>query len=64
MLETMKQTIINLPSITFEQYFTEYVMQIQDTNIDNEVSFLLRNNFLSSLDIDKLTSNELRNLQI
>ena len=63
MLETVLQTINNVPSISFEEYFTEYVMEIQDANIDSEVSFLLRNNFLASSDIDKLMFNELRSLR-
>lgn len=62
MLETVKSTINNLPSISFEEYYTQYVMQMQDMNIDNEVSFLLRNNCLTSLDIDKLSFKELRSL--
>jgi len=44
MLETVKQTIIESPCISFGRYFTEYVLDIQDRNIDNEVTFLLRNN--------------------
>lgn len=63
MLETILQTINNIPSISFEEYFTNYVMEIQDANIDSEVSFLLRNNFLASADIDKLMFNELRSLR-
>lgn len=62
MLETVKSTINNLPSISFERYFIEYIMNMQDLNIDNEVSFLLRNNFLTTLDVDKLTFNELRSI--
>ncbi len=54
MLETVKSTIKDQPSITFEQYFTSYVMYMQDVNIDNEVTFILRNNVLTPLAIDKL----------
>ena len=44
MLETVKATIANSPFISFDQYFLQYVFEIQDKNIDNEISFLLRNN--------------------
>lgn len=49
MLETIKQTIADSPCITFGRYFTEYVLNIQDANIDNEFTFLLRNN---SIDVN------------
>lgn len=44
MLETVKQTIKKSPCISFGRYFTEYVFRMQDESIDNEVTFLLRNN--------------------
>jgi len=48
MLETIKKIINdeakNAPFISFEQYFTRYVMQVQDENIDLEVAQLLRRN--------------------
>lgn len=47
MLATVKSTISSVPYITFEQHFTKYVMDIQDTNIDEEMSFLLRHNVLT-----------------
>lgn len=58
MLETIKQSIKNAPFITFEQYFIEYVMQMQDTNIDNEVTFMLHNNSLTTKSLDKLINSE------
>ena len=58
MLDTIKQTIKEVPFISFEEYFLRYVMKMQDDNIDNEVSFLLRNNFLSTLSLDRLINSE------
>ena len=58
MLETVKHTIKNIPFITFEEYFIQYVMQMQDTNIDDEVTFVMRNNSLSTLSVDRLIHNE------
>lgn len=58
MLETVKTTIKNVPFITFEEYFIQYVMYMQDANIDNEVTFVMRNNSLTPLAVDKLIHNE------
>lgn len=58
MLETVKATIQNVPFISFEEHFTNYVMYMQDVNIDNEVTFLLRNNVLTPLAIDRLINGE------
>lgn len=59
-LATLQQQINDLPSISFEEYFTMYVLQMQDINIADEFHFLLRNNFLTTIDVDKLTFQELR----
>lgn len=61
MLETIKKAIEEVPFISFEEYFTNYVMAVQDVNIDNEVSFMLRNNSLTTLALDKLINNEVEN---
>lgn len=59
MLNTVKKLIADAPCITFEQYFQNYVMQVQDSAINEEVSFLLRNNFLSSNAVIKLINREI-----
>lgn len=46
MLETIKKELNNSPCITFEEYFLSYVFTIQDKILDNEISFLLRNNLV------------------
>lgn len=53
MLETVKETIKNAPCISFREYFTQYVFAVQDANIDDEVTFLLRNN---SIDVNFLNT--------
>lgn len=58
MLETIKQTIKNVPFISFEEYFIQYMMDIQDSSIDDEVSFMLKNNSLTTLDVDRLIHHE------
>lgn len=60
MLETVKQVIEDSPFITFEQYFTRYVFEIQDSNIDNEFAFMLRHNSIDSHFLEVIINNELK----
>lgn len=60
MLETIKTKINDSPFISFEQYFQNYVMKIQDTNIDNEVAFLMRNNSLTTVLLNKVMNSEVK----
>lgn len=46
-LKTIKTEISNLPYISFEEYFQTYIMKVQDSNIDNEMSFFINHNFMS-----------------
>ena len=59
MLETIKQ-LIKEPCISFGEFFQRYVMYVQDESIKHEISFLLRNNFLSANAMIKLVNNELK----
>lgn len=60
MLETVKHAIQNAPCITFGQHFIEYVMRIQDKNIDDEVTFLFRNNSIDPLFLNKVMNIEMK----
>lgn len=45
MLETIKQYIANVPNKSFNVFFQEYVIHVQDRDIKNEVDlFMLFNN--------------------
>lgn len=59
MLETVKQIINESPFISFEQYFTQYVMDVQDASIDAEVAFLLRNNSVTCLLLNRVMNQQL-----
>lgn len=52
-LETIKTDIQNLPYISFEEYYQDYVFRIQDSNIDDEMKFFINHNFLSPKNISK-----------
>ncbi len=62
MLEVIKHIIKELPCISFEQYFQNYVMKVQDSSIDSEVSFLIRNNFPSINSMIKLINQEVEGM--
>ena len=57
MLETIKKDIQSLPCILFEQYFQKYIIKIQDISIENEIKFMLKNNFLNSVSINRLLND-------
>jgi hypothetical protein len=52
-LETVKTEIQNLPYISFGEYYQDYVFQIQDSNIDDEMKFFMNHNFLSPKNISR-----------
>lgn len=39
MLETVNRYIKELPDITFEEYYQQYILQVQDENIGIETNF-------------------------
>lgn len=61
MLETIKK-IISEPYIPYDQYFSEYVMSMQDMSIDNELRFLVLNNVLDTSILDSEIHLELGEL--
>lgn len=59
MLERIK-AMLDSPFISFEEYFQNYVMEVQDSSIDEEVSFLFRNNFPSANSMIRLINKEIK----
>lgn len=57
MLQNILKHIHDLPCITYEEYFTRYVMYVQDHNIDEELKFVLNHNFLNSGSINRLVND-------
>lgn len=54
MLETIRSEIQNTPCISFEQYFSQYVTQVQDENIEQEMKFFSSNNILDIHILDQM----------
>lgn len=42
MLETVKQYIQDLDTTSFQEFFVHYVLEVQDSNIESEVSSAFR----------------------
>lgn len=61
MLETVIQCIEDSPNITFHEYFVEYIIKIQDSNIDAEVKQLL-NNAIRGINIINLNLGKIKSM--
>ena len=58
MLSQVKNAIKSLKNDTFHEHFIHYVMEVQDSSIDEELKFLKRkNSLLSSNDMIKVMNN-------
>ena len=44
MLKTIKNLIADMPDISFGEYYIQYIMQVQDENIDRELKSIIRDN--------------------
>lgn len=62
MLETVKKAISELPKESFNQYYMNYILEIQDKSIDEEFKYLRRHNKLDILNIDRWISSYLDRL--
>lgn len=64
MLETVKNdlTKISLDRKTFNKYFTEYVIQVQDSNIDSELSYLMSHNVVSVQLLDRAITDAFKGM--
>lgn len=64
MLNRVKSILSCLESdtSTFEEYYRDYVIKVQDENIDNEMSFLLSNNDLTPMRMCKLADKSIERL--
>lgn len=53
MLETIKSFIVSLPEESFQDYYVKYILDTQDSNIEEEFAFLMKNN---SLDVSMMSA--------
>ena len=54
MLKTVEEYIDNLEDIPFSLFYKQYIMEVQDENIDKEVSYLMHSSQLNVLNVSAL----------
>lgn len=64
MLETVKSKIAELKndSTTFNQFYIDYMMKIQDKDLDNEIKYTFCYQHMNILQLDKLIDTQYREL--
>lgn len=63
MLDTIREKIELVRSVNFEGYFTQYVMSVQDRNLELELKYLLKYNSLKTDSIGYLIQNTYEGLK-
>lgn len=59
MLETVKSDISKGPFISFGQYFTQYVFDVQDQNIESEANTLFKYNHIDYKKLNEVIDDEM-----
>lgn len=54
MLKTVEEYIENLEDVPFSLFYKQYIMEVQDENIDKEVSYLMHSSQLNVLNVSAL----------
>ena len=62
MLETIKKAIDDVPDKSFEEYFNEYIMYVQDRSIDLEVEYTFKKLHRDLTDMSIVIENEYEGL--
>lgn len=63
MLETVKACIENAPTMSFSRFFQEYVLSVQDSNIDREFKYLVNRNVIGVDSMGVLIKNTIERLK-
>ena len=63
MLETVKANIAELPYLSFPEFFTHYVMNVQDINILEELKYLQVRNLLDIRTVDRIIDTAYKELK-
>lgn len=54
MLETIKRCINDVPNISFAQFYSEYILTVQDNNIESEFQYMIHHNLLNTSMMDTI----------
>lgn len=58
------QEELKKPFISFEEYFQNYVFEVQDRNIDGEMKFFVQHNFISPKTLAKIMDQTGKDLRL
>lgn len=61
MLKQIK-IMLNSPILSFDDFYLQYIVSVQDMNIQAEFDYLINHNTLTVQSLDKLISNNLGEL--
>lgn len=53
----------NIPNISFDKYFLQYVMEVQDSMIAEELSYMLKYNVVDVKLVDRAISDAVKELK-
>lgn len=62
MLETIKNCVDNLEDVPFDKYFLMYVMEVQDSMIAEELSYMLKYNVVDVNLVDRAIADAVKQL--
>lgn len=64
MLDRVRSILSDVASdtLTFQEYYRNHVLKVQDENIDSEMCYLLSNNELTPMRMCKLTDKSIERL--
>ncbi len=63
MLETVKSCMNNILNTSFDKYFLQYVMEVQDSMIAEELSYMLKYNVVDVKLVDRAISDAVKELK-
>ena len=58
-LSSVRKKLNNLPDVSFQEFFTDYIIQVDNESINNEMNSLVRMNKLDVMGLDKLVNKYL-----
>lgn len=58
-LSSVRRKIKNLPDSSFQEFFADYLIQVDAESLNNEINSIVKMNELDALGVDKLISKYL-----
>lgn len=58
-LSSVRSILKRLPDVSFQEFFTDYIIQVDNESINNEMNSLVRMNKLDVMGLDKLVNKYL-----